>query len=382
MVLKALLFFGLFLVVVFGLLYALIFVKWSKRKILTFDPEAELKRAENYPPSYPNGWFNVAASDTVKKGKVIEVDAFGQKLAVFRGEDGNVGVMDVYCPHLNANLADGCVKGNNLVCPFHGWEFNKNGKCEKIPFSDRIPPQASTRSWIVQENWGLILVWYHAENEAPTWSTNDYIKDFAKYKYHSRTSDVLRIHLQDFAENGADYAHFNFVHNLMIVPFADRFIHIKHSPNITFGEGDEKHLAYFTDTAELVWKNTGKVIEQAEGKAKVTFYGPGFLVFDFDTKIGKAMLIKTFTPLGTLKVRMDDYIYAPPGTFSLAIKYLIGEASAQFHDDINIWERKNFAQKPLLVSGDGPIMKVRAWYSQFYSNTKTPAQVEEPITMN
>jgi len=94
------------------------------------------------------------------------------------------------------------------------------------------------------------------------------------------------------------------------------------------------------------------------------------------------MLIKTFTPLGTLKVRMDDYIYAPPGTFSLAIKYLIGEASAQFHDDINIWERKNFAQKPLLVSGDGPIMKVRSWYSQFYSGTKTPAQVEEQITMN
>ena len=82
------------------------------------------------------------------------------------------------------------------------------------------------------------------------------------------------------------------------------------------------------------------------------------------------LLIKTFTPLGVLKVRMDDYVYAPQGTFRLAIKYLLGEASAQFHDDIAIWERKNYAVKPLLVKGDGPIMKMRAWYSQFYTEHK------------
>ena len=71
--------------------------------------------------------------------------------------------------------------------------------------------------------------------------------------------------------------------------------------------------------------------------------------------------------MGELKVRMEDYVYAPKGTFKLAIKYLLGEASAQFHDDVNIWERKKFAMRPILVKGDGPIMKMRTWYSQFYS---------------
>lgn len=344
----------------------MIFVKGKKRKRLVFDEAYEKIRAENYPPAFPNGWFSVASSDMVPKGKVIEVDAFGQKLAVFRGEDGNIGVLDVYCPHLNANLTDGCVKGNNLVCPFHAWEFGKDGKCAHIPYTDTVHPRAAAKSWSVQENWNLILVWYHSENEQPTWSTENYLPQLKDYKYHFKTTDTLRIHLQDFAENGADYAHFAYVHELLTIPYAEKIVDVKHTLNITFGEDEEKHMAWFNDQADLVWKKSQKPIPHAGGKALVTYFGPGFLVFQFTTKIGCLLLIKTFTPIGVLKVKMTDYIYAPKGTFKLAIKYLLGEASAQFHDDINIWERKNYAKKPLLVKGDGPIMKMRAWYSQFY----------------
>jgi cholesterol 7-desaturase len=51
----------------------------------------------------------------------------------------------------------------------------------------------------------------------------------------------------------------------------------------------------------------------------------------------------------------------------MAIKYVLGEATVQFHDEISIWERKSFAKNPTLVKGDGPIMKMRKWYSQFYA---------------
>ena len=86
------------------------------------------------------------------------------------------------------------------------------------------------------------------------------------------------------------------------------------------------------------------------------------------------LLIKTFTPMGELKVKMEDYVYAPRSTTRLAIKYLLREASSQFHDDVSIWERKKFAVRPLLVKGDGPIMKMRVWYSQFYSENSAYAK--------
>ncbi|MDB5281085.1 MAG: cholesterol desaturase daf-36 [Bacteroidota bacterium] len=373
MLIKILLGTLLFVGAVFLLLYMMIFVRWKKRKKFDFDQETEDKRAENYPPPYPNGWFNLCSARDVKKGKVIEVEALGQKFAVFRGEDGKVGVLDVYCPHLNANLAEGCVKGNNVVCPFHGWEFNKEGKCAKIPYSDTVPKTAKTKAWEVKENWGLILIWYHSENQVPTWHTDGHFEEIKNYKFHSKSSDILRIHLQDFAENGADYAHFGVVHNILTIPFAHHFINVNHICNIEFGEGDKSHMAYFTDIAELAKKSTNQKIEHAGGKATVTFFGPGFLIFEFTTIIGCLTLIKTFTPLGKLKVRMEDHVYAPKGTFGLAIKYILGEASAQFHDDISIWEKKNFAAKPLLVKEDGPIMQMRAWYSQFYTENSRMA---------
>jgi hypothetical protein len=129
--------------------------------------------------------------------------------------------------------------------------------------------------------------------------------------------------LQDFAENGADYAHFAYVHDLLTIPWAEYIIDVKHTLEIQFGDATkgEGHMAWFTDKADLVWKKSQKEIPHAGGQATVTYYGPGFLVFQFNTKIGKMLLIKTFTPLGELKVRMEDYIYAPKGTYGLAIKY-------------------------------------------------------------
>jgi nitrite reductase/ring-hydroxylating ferredoxin subunit len=355
------------LIIVLVSFYLAVFVIGKKRKRHTFDEEYEKERAKNYPPPYPNGWFSLGSSSMVKAGQVIEVAALGQKFAVFRGEDGKVGVLDVYCPHLNANLANGCVKGNNVVCPFHAWEFDKDGKCAHIPYTDTIPRKAQTKAYHVQENWGLIMLWHHSDGIAPTWSTEGCLKEVEEYKYHSMTSDVLRIHLQDFAENGADYAHFAFVHDILTIPFANKFVYVKHTLNIEFGEGEKGHEAYFSDQADLVFRKNDQLVPQAGGFATVTFFGPGFLVFKFKTRVANVLLVKTFTPLGELKVRMDDYVYAPKGTPGLMIKYILGEASAQFHDDIAIWEKKNFATKPLLVKGDGPIMKMRAWYSQFYT---------------
>ena len=354
------------IILLLAVLYIQIFVFGKKRVPIAYDPEYEKVRAENYPPSYPDGWFSLCSADRVKKGQVIEVDAFGHKYAVYRGEDGRIGVMDAYCPHLNANLAYGKVKGNNLECPFHGWQFNTQGRCAHIPYTDKLPHYEPV-AYHVKETWGLILLWRHSAGEPPQWHTEGLIPEADAYQFHSKTSEVLRIHLQDFAENGADYAHFNFVHNLITIPFANRFINVRHTVNLSFGEGDMGHTAQFSDQADLIWKRSGNLIPHAGGHATVTYYGPGFLVFRFTTKIGQMLLIKTFTPLGPLKVRMEDHVYAPKYTFPISIKYLMGEAGAQFIDDINIWEQKNFAVKPLLVKGDGPIMKMRGWYSQFYS---------------
>lgn len=66
---------------------------------------------------------------------------------VFRAEDGAVGVLDAYCPHLGANLAvGGTVSNGCLQCPFHKWEFDTSGQCTKIPYLEKETVMAPIRN--------------------------------------------------------------------------------------------------------------------------------------------------------------------------------------------------------------------------------------------
>lgn len=50
--------------------------------------------------------------------------------------------------------------GERLQCPFHGWEFNTEGKCEKIPYSQsKIPEQAKVDAYKLLEINDQILFW-------------------------------------------------------------------------------------------------------------------------------------------------------------------------------------------------------------------------------
>ena len=66
----------------------------------------------------------------------------GDQVLVTRAEDGDVSVVDPYCPHLGANMiAGGVVKGNCIQCPFHNWSFDlRTGKCTDVPYAKKVLP--------------------------------------------------------------------------------------------------------------------------------------------------------------------------------------------------------------------------------------------------
>src|SRR5262245_36038191 len=73
---------------------------------------------------FPRGWFMVCYSDELPVGETRPLRYFGQHLAAYRGEDGQVRVLDAHCPHMGAHLGvKGVVIGNLIACPFHGWRF-------------------------------------------------------------------------------------------------------------------------------------------------------------------------------------------------------------------------------------------------------------------
>jgi lipopolysaccharide biosynthesis glycosyltransferase len=73
----------------------------------------------------------------------------------------------------------------------------------KINFS--VQSLAKLKTWKCRELHNLIFVWYHAENETP-W-TLPVVDEIASGKWmcHSKNEFLVDSHIQDMAENGADF---------------------------------------------------------------------------------------------------------------------------------------------------------------------------------
>ena len=57
----------------------------------------------------------------------------GEELIAFRDTNGEVGLVDNYCPHRRASLFFGRNEECGLRCVYHGWKFDINGDCIDMP---------------------------------------------------------------------------------------------------------------------------------------------------------------------------------------------------------------------------------------------------------
>lgn len=65
----------------------------------------------------------VANVTDVPPGSCRSVEAGGFGLAVCN-VDGRFYVLDNTCPHAGGPLGEGCLDGELIECPWHGWRYN------------------------------------------------------------------------------------------------------------------------------------------------------------------------------------------------------------------------------------------------------------------
>lgn len=65
------------------------------------------------------------------EGQLVLAD--GQEIALFR-VNGHYRAIENRCPHRGGYLADGIVRGEQVLCPLHGWGFDlATGACSTRP---------------------------------------------------------------------------------------------------------------------------------------------------------------------------------------------------------------------------------------------------------
>jgi len=298
-------------------------------------------------------------------GDVKYLRMLGQHFAVFRTEDGKVGIIDAYCPHLGANIGvGGKIIGNNIQCPFHGWTFSKDGSCVNIPYCDKIPSIAKTTAWKVEECNAGIYIWHDAEKREPSWIIPKIPENMY---YHGRTVHYVSAHIQEIPENGADVAHLNIVH----VDFVEKalsfiFTHEWTGEWTPCTEPSKEHMAFLEITMRVKLFNKFNVLG-TQVKVHVTQMGPGVVQLYFDTPLGRLIVIETVTPLEPLLQMACHTIFAEWKIPRFIVKFVLRGLAIQYEKDMPIWNNKTYVASPIIVKGDGNIGGFRRWYSKFYS---------------
>ncbi|CAF3388318.1 unnamed protein product [Rotaria sp. Silwood1] len=360
--------------IIFILLYI---SRWIRTKNTIRPIRRGVDRSQTYPRQYPCGWYRICDSDEIaKRGQIKHAFILGREMVIFRSDDehSQIYVLDAFCVHMGANLAFGgrVMPGTNCIqCPFHLWEFNgETGHCTKIPYIDgKIPEKGKIQTYPCVERHGMIMIWYHPLNEPPHYDAiciDELLGDRFEYRGVHRYPNI-HMHLQEFAENAADFQHFQPLHGQMCIPWTQLqvpriFIH--HQASLEFSN-DKPYIVYFYDTAML--KLFEKNYESTKIDASITFYGPGGItLFRFDGKFGRIYLFHTHTPTDYTELDVEFRAYVEKKIPRLLSWYIIGNWIAQWHRDIVVWENKIFKRAPFLVKKDGPILKMRRWYNQFY----------------
>lgn len=74
-------------------------------------------------------WILAAKKSEIPEGTGLLFRHHGLEIALFRIQE-EIYAMDAVCPHAGGPLAQGAVYGEEVMCPWHGWEFNvKTGSC-------------------------------------------------------------------------------------------------------------------------------------------------------------------------------------------------------------------------------------------------------------
>ncbi len=113
-------------------------------------------RAAGLDPDY---WYAVSRASDLAAGEHLETKFWGRSIAVFRGEDGRVRAIENRCAHRHLKLTEGKVVGCELVCPYHGWSYDGEGRAS-IPHDlfGHKHPNLRIQSIPVRERYGLIFI--------------------------------------------------------------------------------------------------------------------------------------------------------------------------------------------------------------------------------
>jgi vanillate O-demethylase monooxygenase subunit len=160
-------------------------------------------------------WYPVARAADVRD-KPVAITLLDEAVVLFRTREG-ISAFEDLCIHRGSPLSLGWMDGDRIVCAYHGWEYNPDGSCARIPSLPEgrtIPRKARAKAYRVEERYGLVWVCLDAEPAEP-------VPPYPPYDDETRTTVLYRefrwrANAARVSENVLDFTHLPWVHDGML----------------------------------------------------------------------------------------------------------------------------------------------------------------------
>ncbi|MGH8046328.1 MAG: Rieske 2Fe-2S domain-containing protein [Chthoniobacterales bacterium] len=105
----------------------------------------------------PASWYYLGSVAELARGPLRFALPGSQTYVGYRTNEGRCVVLTGRCSHMGADLSKGCVSGDKIACPLHGWEYGPDGACTHVPAATEIPDFARQGSFPVEERGGHVF---------------------------------------------------------------------------------------------------------------------------------------------------------------------------------------------------------------------------------
>lgn len=160
-------------------------------------------------------WHPVAAVAEIEDKQIKPVRLLGEDLVLFRDRRGEYGLLDRHCPHRRADLSYGYIEDRGLRCSYHGWLWDRRGRCLAQPFDEianpaaRLRDKVSIKAYPIEARAGLLWAYLGPAPAplVPNWEPFTWPNGFVQIVYADVPCNWLQCQ-----ENSCDPVHFEWMH--------------------------------------------------------------------------------------------------------------------------------------------------------------------------
>jgi vanillate O-demethylase monooxygenase subunit len=159
-----------------------------------------------------NAWYPLAWSHEL--GRTLLARTFmDEPVVLYRTEAGRPAALEDRCCHKYLPLSMGALKGDAVVCGYHGMTYDASGACIRIPGQTQIPEQARVRAYPAVDHLGLVWLWAGEARAADPARLFD-LPPYGKpgWTVNRGPYTPIRANYQHLTDNLLDPTHVSFVH--------------------------------------------------------------------------------------------------------------------------------------------------------------------------